>query len=91
MFNDSLRKGILPPSLRQEVIILIPKPNKDNLSLDGWRPITLFNSDTKLFSLSKYSGGAGACLPRKNKFFLCQNSTRALNSGDFSSSINEFT
>ncbi len=29
---------------------LLPKPNKDSLHLDNWRPITLLNSDYKLFA-----------------------------------------
>ena len=36
--------------MKQGFISLIPKPNKDSLSIN-WRPITLLNVDYKLFAL----------------------------------------
>lgn len=35
--------GKLPSSMSQGLISLIPKPNKDALILENWRPITLNN------------------------------------------------
>ena len=36
--------------MKQGLITLIPKPNKDKLSLDNWRPITLLCNDYKLLA-----------------------------------------
>lgn len=51
LFLEALDKQELPPFLKQGVITLIPKPNKDKLHIDNWRPITLLNNDCKIFSL----------------------------------------
>lgn len=48
---ESITKEQLPPSLCQGLITLIPKPQKDILLLDNWRPITLLNNDYKIFAL----------------------------------------
>ncbi len=32
------------------MITLIPKPNKDQLYLENWRPVSLLNNDTKMYS-----------------------------------------
>ena len=42
--------GSLPPLLTQGLIPLIPKPNKDPLFIDNWRPISLLNIDYKIFA-----------------------------------------
>ena len=44
--------GRLPPSMSQGPITLIPKPGKDPVSIENWRPITLIYNDVKLLSLS---------------------------------------
>ena len=36
--------------MKHGLITLIPKPNKDNLLLDNWRPITLLCNDYKLLA-----------------------------------------
>jgi len=36
--------------MKQGLITLIPKPNKDTFSLDNWRPLTLLNSDYKILA-----------------------------------------
>lgn len=41
----------LPPTLTQGITTLIPKPNKDKLFIDNWRPICLLNNDYKIFAL----------------------------------------
>lgn len=51
VFIESIEKGELPASLRQDVITLIPKPNKNILYLENWRPISLLKNDAKLFAL----------------------------------------
>lgn len=45
LFSQSIENGKLPPSLTQGLITLIPKPKKDHLFLDNWRPICLLNID----------------------------------------------
>lgn len=58
--NNSFDEGELTTSQKQAVITLIEKPNKDNRSLDSWRPISLINVDSKICSkalsnrMSKY-------------------------------------
>lgn len=51
LFQEALDKQELPASLKQGVITLISKPNKNKLPIDNWRLITLLNSDCKIFSL----------------------------------------
>lgn len=51
MFNESIANQYIPPTLNQGLIKLIPKPNKDLLTLDNWRPISLLNNDYKVFAL----------------------------------------
>uniref|UniRef100_I3KX85 Reverse transcriptase domain-containing protein n=1 Tax=Oreochromis niloticus TaxID=8128 RepID=I3KX85_ORENI len=43
-------RGALPPTLCQGLITLIPKPGKDPLLLDNWRPISLLNNDYKMLA-----------------------------------------
>uniref|UniRef100_A0A1A8QY68 Reverse transcriptase domain-containing protein n=1 Tax=Nothobranchius pienaari TaxID=704102 RepID=A0A1A8QY68_9TELE len=50
VFAESVFKGSLPPTLTQGLIALIPKPKKDCLLLDNWRPISLLNNDYKIFA-----------------------------------------
>ena len=47
---ESVEKGSLSPSLTQGLISLIPKPKKDSLLIDIWRPITLLNTDYNIFA-----------------------------------------
>lgn len=51
VFIEGLNCSELPVSMKQGVICLIPKPKKDTLLLDNWRPISLLNNDYKLFAL----------------------------------------
>lgn len=55
MFNESLGKGILPPSLRSALITLILKPGKPPNEKSSYRPISLMSCDTKILckALSK--------------------------------------
>lgn len=45
VFLESIQEESLPPSLMQGLITLIPKPKKDPLLLENWRPISLLNND----------------------------------------------
>ncbi len=51
MFNDCIKKKELATTMKQGLISLIPKPDKDPLEIDNWRPITLLNTDYKLIAL----------------------------------------
>lgn len=46
--------GELAESMKQGLISLIPKPNKELEHLDNSCPITLFNSDYKIISIHTF-------------------------------------
>lgn len=50
MIKESYQQGVLPPSLRGELIMLLLKPNKLKTKCESYRPISLLNSDTKILS-----------------------------------------
>ncbi len=53
LFNSlkaSQEKGQLSDSQRRSVIRLIAKKGKDQTEIKGWRPISLMNTDAKIFS-----------------------------------------
>lgn len=45
VFVESIEKEHLPTTMTQGLTTLIPKPNKDKLFIDNWRPICLLNND----------------------------------------------
>ncbi len=51
LFCECLDKKELSTTMKQGLITLIPKPEKDHLLIENWRPITLLNCDYKIFSL----------------------------------------
>lgn len=46
----SLEQGFLTDEQKTGVVTLIPKKGQDRLQLGNWRPITLLNTDFKIFS-----------------------------------------
>ena len=50
VFQESITEGALSASQRQSVITLLEKNGKDKLYISNWRPISLINVDTKLYS-----------------------------------------
>ncbi len=51
IFIESIENHELPPSLSQGIINLIPKPKKDLLLIENWRPISLLNNGYKILAL----------------------------------------
>ena len=49
-YLESIKKGKLSTSQRQNIILLWEKAGKDKTYIRNWRPISLINFDTKLFS-----------------------------------------
>ena len=50
VFDESFEAGSLPPTMRQAVISLIPKKDKNLLECGSYRPISLLNVDSKILS-----------------------------------------
>lgn len=50
VFKDCLASGELIETMKQGLITLLPKPNKDNRYIENWRPIPLLTSDYKLLT-----------------------------------------
>lgn len=50
VFQEALDKGRLPPSMREAVIVLLPKPDKDLTRPGSYRPISLLPVDVKILA-----------------------------------------
>lgn len=50
MFNESLERGTLPPTLTQASIVLLPKKDKDPTQCGSYRPLSLLNADVKVLA-----------------------------------------
>lgn len=50
MYNHAFDRGILPESLREALIVLIPKLHKDHDLCESYRPISLINVDAKILA-----------------------------------------
>ncbi len=51
MYKECLEQKEMSPTIKQGVISLILKPDKDSLIIDNWRPITLLNVDYNILAL----------------------------------------
>lgn len=59
--------------MKQAIIVLIPKPKKDNTLIDNLRPITLLNVDYKIFTdalASRLKNGIGEIISDTQSAFL---------------------
>ncbi len=62
MYCECTGQGEMITTMKQGVISLIPKPDKDNLLIENWRPITLLTIDYKILA-SVYAAGLKIGLP----------------------------
>lgn len=50
MFEEAYENGVLPSSLREALLIALPKPDKDLRQCDSYRPLSLLNIDVKILA-----------------------------------------
>ena len=52
MYEECISQKEMSTTMKQGIMSLIPKPDKDILLIDNWRPITLLTIDYKIMSLA---------------------------------------
>lgn len=50
VFTTAIDKGAFPEEMLQAIVVIIPKPDKDPTVIRNYRPISLLNTDVKIFS-----------------------------------------
>ena len=50
LYNHAFETGVLPSSMSEALIVLIPKPGKDPLLPESYRPISLLQLDVKILA-----------------------------------------
>lgn len=72
-FLEILNSHTLSPSMKQGIIILIPKPGKNSLVLDNRRPITLLTTDYKILTYvfaNRLKTGIEQCVSESQSGFM---------------------
>jgi hypothetical protein len=72
VYNDALNLGVFPPSWQETCIVLLPKKG-DLWNLANWRPISLINTDCKVFTRilnSRVMGAANKVITRHQAGFM---------------------
>ncbi|KAG2192764.1 hypothetical protein INT46_002424, partial [Mucor plumbeus] len=72
VYNDALNLGIFPPSWQETCIVLLPKKG-DLWNLANWRPISLINTDCKVFTMilnSRVIGAASKVITQQQAGFM---------------------
>lgn len=49
-FQEMCENGIMPPTMREALIVTLLKPGKDPHKCSSYRPLSLLNVDTKIYS-----------------------------------------
>lgn len=49
LFNNIISAGSIPDGFNEALITVLPKPGKDHLLVESYRPISLLNVDFKIF------------------------------------------
>lgn len=50
MINMAIEKGTFNEGVNMAIISVLPKPNKDPFQCSNYRPLSLLNSDVKLYA-----------------------------------------
>ena len=50
LFNEAIETKLMPPSMRQAIITVFPKPGKDHKKMENYRPLSILNNDYKILA-----------------------------------------
>ncbi len=73
MYDECISQGDMTATMKQGVISLIPKPDKDLLVIDNWRPISLLTLDYKILAsvyAKRLSYGLGNIISESQSGFM---------------------
>lgn len=75
MYKECLENKEMSTTMKQGVISLILKPDKDPLLIDNWRPITSLNVDYKILALvyaTRLKSGLGNIISKFQTEFMAK-------------------
>ncbi len=73
MYEECISQGDMTATMKQGIISLIPKPDKDLLVIDNWRPISLLTLDYKILAsvyAKRLSYGLGNIISESQPGFM---------------------